>query len=90
MCQKTCSNEFSELERFTEIRKVEMCRQYRNAKLHLLEFLPGDVADQVPGFDVFGLVSLELDHARVGALLEILVLKKTCLSKLYTNKISVK
>jgi hypothetical protein len=42
-----------------------------------LEFLPGDVADQVPGFDVFGLVSLELDHARIGALLEILVLKKT-------------
>jgi hypothetical protein len=58
-----------------------MSRQYRNVNLHLLEFLPGDVADQVPGFDVFGLVSLELDYARVGAFLEILVLKKPMFKK---------
>jgi hypothetical protein len=81
---------FLNLQGYTEIRKVEMSRQYRNVNLHLLEFLPGDVTDQVPGFDVLGLVSLELDHARIGALLEILVLKHECLSKIYPNKILVK
>ncbi len=87
---KNVQTNFLNLKGYTEIGKVEMSRQYRNVNLHLLEFLPGDVADQVPGFDVLGLVSLVLDHARVGALFEILVLKNECLSKLYPNKILVK
>ena len=44
--------------------------------LYLLEFRPGNIADQVPGSDVLRLVGLELDHTGVGALLEVLVLIK--------------
>ena len=42
-----------------------------------MKFRSGDVANQVPGPDVFRLVGLKFDDAGVGALLESFVLKKT-------------
>ena len=41
-----------------------------------MKFRSGDVANQVPGPDVFRLVGLEFDDAGVGALLESFVLEK--------------
>ena len=45
-------------------------------RTYLLEFRSGDVANQVPGPDVFRLVGLKFDDAGVGALLENFVLEK--------------